>query len=132
MKKSFIFIMLFALSLSVKAEDLSGVWQLVSGEYIDQHDKLINYQDLQMQSIKILTQTHFSFTSMKGDQFWASGTGTYKVSDGKYTETLQYNSFGEKVGAEFTFEFKREGDFWYGSRWKDGKRVEYEVWQKIE
>lgn len=112
--------------------DLKGVWKLKSGEYINGEGDLISYQSLNMQSLKIISDTHFSFTSMKGDTFWASGTGSYEFEDGKYVEKLQLNSFGEKPGAIFAFDARVEGEYWYNTRWEDGKRVEYEVWQKVE
>ena len=114
------------------AENLNGVWELVSGNYVDGSGKLVEYRNLDMRALKIITDTHFSFTSMKGGDFWASGTGTYKLSGGKYIETLRYNSFGEETGAVFSFRTKIEESTWYNERWEDGKRVEYEIWQRVE
>ncbi|NVK24827.1 MAG: hypothetical protein HWE10_07850 [Gammaproteobacteria bacterium] len=62
----------------------------------------------------------------------ASGTGTYQVENGEYKETLQFNSFGQPHGTEFIFKTKIDGDYWYNSRWHDGKRVEYEVWRRVK
>ena len=125
-------ILLLSPFAAASTKDLQGVWQLVSGEYLNGEGKLISYKSLDMRSLKIISESHFSFTSMKGDTFWASGTGSYKLEDGKYVEELQYNSFGESPGAVFSFETKIEDEYWYNSRWEDGKRVEYEVWQRVE
>lgn len=114
------------------AAALKGVWKLESGEYMNGDGKLISYESLNMQSLKVISDTHFSFTSMKGDTFWASGTGSYTFEDGKYVEKLQLNSFGENPGAMFAFDSKVKGDYWYNARWENGVRVEYEVWQKVE
>lgn len=119
-------------SQSIAATGLEGTWQLISGEYIDAKGKTVSYASTDMQSLKVLTPEHFSFTSMKGEQFWAAGTGTYEFKDGQYAESLLLNSFGEKVGASFVFQAQVEGDMWYNSRWKDEQRVEYEVWQRIK
>lgn len=115
---------------SASANELKGTWVLVSGEYVDAQGELVSYVNSDMQSLKVLSEHHFSFTSMKGDQFWASATGTYQFSDGQYVESLLLNSFGEKPGVLFAFQSKVEGDNWYNSRWKDGLRVEYEVWRR--
>ncbi|WP_145924339.1 hypothetical protein [Microbulbifer aggregans] len=123
---------LLSLSSLALAEDLTGVWQLVSGEYVNGSGDLVDYQDHDLQSLKVISRSHFSFTSMKGTEFWASGAGTYEVADGKYTEKLQHNSFGEEAGTLYIFDTKIEGEYWYNSRWEDGKRVEYEVWKRVE
>lgn len=123
--------LLFA-GLTAQAGDLEGVWKLTSGEYVNGEGELVNYQSVDLKSLKLISETHFSFTSMKGDEFWASGSGTYVFSDGKYSETLQHNSFGEKPGKVYSFNSKVEGDYWYNSRWEGDKRVEYEVWQRVE
>ncbi|WP_340679316.1 hypothetical protein [Paraglaciecola sp.] len=118
-------------SQSIANTGLEGTWQLISGEYIDAEGKTVSYASTDMQALKVLTPDHFSFTSMKGEQFWAAGTGTYEFKDGQYAESLLLNSFGEKVGASFVFQAQVEGDMWYNSRWKDEQRIEYEVWQRL-
>lgn len=125
--------LLFISPIAVSAStNLEGVWKLQSGEYINGEGDLVSYESLNMRSLKIISGSHFSFTSMKGDTFWASGTGSYEFEDGKYIEKLHLNSFGEKPGALFAFDAKVEGEYWYNTRWENGKRVEYEIWQKIE
>ena len=133
---SFIARIIIGLSLlsgwhSASANSLQGAWQLIAGEYIDAQGQTISYSAADMQSIKILSAQHFSFTSVKGQQFWASATGTYQFTNGQYVESLLLNSFGENAGSQFAFEAKIEGDTWYNSRWHEGKRVEYEVWQRL-
>jgi hypothetical protein len=115
-----------------RANDISGEWELVSGEYTNAKGELIDYQELNMKSLKIVTDSHFSFISMKGNEFWASGAGTYEFKDGKYTEKLGYNSFKAVPGSVFTFTSKVQGGFWYNARWEGEKRVEYEVWQRVK
>lgn len=125
-------LLIFTPMAMASSTDLQGVWQLESGEYVNGEGELISYESLNMQSLKIISESHFSFTSMKGDTFWASGTGSYEFSDGKYIESLQLNSFGEAPGAVFEFDSKIDGDYWYNTRWKEGTRVEYEVWKRVE
>lgn len=117
---------------AASASTLDGVWKLVSGEYVNEKGELVDYQTIDLQSLKVISGSHFSFTSMKGDKFWASGTGTYEITDGKYIEKLWHNSFGEKRGATFTFDTRIEEKYWYNSRWDGEKRVEHEVWRKVE
>ncbi|ALS98053.1 hypothetical protein [Lacimicrobium alkaliphilum] len=129
--KMLVIFLIFAAGAAAEGE-LEGVWELVSGEYVDPKGELVDYQTMKMKSLKIISDSHFSFTSMKGDEFWASGTGKYDFKQGKYTEKLHYNSFGAEPGSEFSFDSKLEGEYWYNSRWDGDKRVEYEVWQRIE
>ena len=130
--RPFLTFCLITFSTLSNASILNGAWELQSGEYIDAEGKLVSYQQTNMQSIKLISDHYFSFTSTKGDQFWASATGRFEFKDGRYTETLLLNSFAEKVGAQFSFQAKVEGDYWYNSRWQDGKRVEYEVWKRMD
>lgn len=132
MKKIIILMALLFLARASFATELTGAWELESGEYINEQGQLINYNAVDFHSLKVLSATHFSFTSVRGDKFWASGSGTYELSKGKYKEVLKYNSFGQSQGAEFVFDSKVEGDFWYNSRWEGETRVEYEVWRRVE
>ncbi|MBC3764574.1 hypothetical protein [Neptunicella marina] len=130
--KKWILLLLICSANTCVASELQGAWKLVSGEYIDQNGKLTSYQSINLQSLKVLSESHFSFTSVKGDSFWAAGSGTYKFADGKYQETLNFNSFGQSKGSQFTFDSKLVGNIWYNSRWEGETRVEYEVWQRVE
>lgn len=114
------------------AGTLEGAWELVAGEYVNEQGELVDYHSIQLHSLKVIAGSHFSFTSMRGEKFWASGTGTYALVGGKYIETLQHNSFGEKAGATFTFDTKVEDKYWFNARWEGDKRIEYEVWRKVE
>ncbi|MDQ2075872.1 hypothetical protein [Marinimicrobium sp. ABcell2] len=132
MAKIFLLVYFLFIGATAAANDLAGVWELVSGEYIDGEGELLDYEALELQSLKMISNSHFSFTSMKGNEFWASGTGTYEIVNGKYIETLQYNSFDEAPGTTFTFDTKVEDEYWYNSRWEGDVRVEYEVWRRLE
>lgn len=119
-------------SLSAHSADVEGVWELVSGEYKNEHGEMIAYDEIGLKSLKIISGSHFSFTSMKGDDFWASGSGTYSFSEGRYVEELKFNSFGEKPGAQFSFSAELDGEYWRNARWDDGERVEFEVWKRVD
>lgn len=125
-------LLVLLVSTWVQATELKGSWQLVEGEYLDAEGQLVSYQDVKMTAQKVLSDQHFSFTSMRDGKFWAAGSGRYSAKAGQYTETLALNSFGEAKGAQFSFSYKVENGVWTNSRWKEGKRVEYEVWRKLD
>jgi hypothetical protein len=132
MHKVLILIVTLAFTFSVSAfeNEFSGTWTLISGEYLDNAGKLVDYKDLEMSSIKVISATHFSFVSMSASKFWSSGAGRYRFTETQYIESPIHTSYGVTSGQEYIFTYKIENDIWYNSRWKNGTRVEYEVWQK--
>lgn len=133
MNKFFNIILVLILSFSVNANEqlFSGTWELVSGEYIDHEGNLVSYEDLNLSSIKVINDTHFSFVTMSGDKFWSSGAGTFKFTNNEYIESPLYTSFNSPKDKKYVFKYKKEGDKWFSSRWENEKRVEYEVWQRV-
>ena len=121
----------FTFSSYADANEFTGSWELISGEYLNNEGKLIQYKNMDMSSIKIISATHFSFVSMSGNKFWSAGAGTYRFTETAYIESPIHTSYGVTVGKEYSFTYVIEKDLWYNSRWKEGKRVEYEVWKKI-
>ena len=119
------------LSINSFANEFSGTWQLISGEYKDHEGKIIQYEKLQMKSIKVISDTHFSFISMSGDKFWSSGAGNYRFTENEYIEMPIFTSYGASQGKEYIFTYKIENNLWHNSRWEQEERVEYEVWQKL-
>jgi len=109
-----------------------GAWQLVSGEYIDKDNKIIHYDSLGISSQKVLSKNHFSFVSIAKGKFWAAGTGSYTYNKANYNETPKYASYPLEDGGTYTFSYEIKEDYWHNSRWRDGKRIEYEIWQRIE
>lgn len=109
-----------------------GTWQLISGEYVDEKGKLITYQSIGITSQKVIANKHFSFVSLSDGKFWAAGTGTYQFTNDEYAEQPNMASFELIEGGKYVFQYEIKGDQWHNSRWKDGKRVEYEVWQRLD
>lgn len=132
MNKIILIIITFVFTCSVNAveNEFKGSWELISGEYLDSEDKLIAYKDLKISSIKVISDTHFSFVSMSGNKFWSAGAGNYRFTQSEYIENPIHTSYGATLGKEYVFSYKIENGFWYNSRWSKGKRVEYEVWKK--
>jgi hypothetical protein len=133
MNKFFSLVLVVFLSFSVNANEnlFSGTWKLISGEYINNKGNLISYEELNLRSLKIITNTHFSFITMSGDKFWSSGAGTFKYTNSEYIESPLFTSFNSPKGKKYVFKYKIEGEKWFSSRWKSDKRVEYEVWQRV-
>ena len=115
---------------------LVGSWQLVSGEYLNDKNQWIDYQDLNLTAIKVISKTHFSFTTMKlesGTQtFWAAGTGKYQITKQHYIEFPTLNSFNVKQGESFKFSYQIIGDEWHTKRYEGGQLSEKEVWKKLD
>lgn len=111
--------------------DFEGVWILVKGEYINHNNKLVDYSELNLKSQKIIHGNHFSFVTMTGDKFWSSGAGLFEFDDNEYRETPTLNSFSSPKDKQYVFQYKIVDNKWYNSRYENGKRVEFEVWQRL-
>lgn len=115
---------------------LLGSWQLVSGRYLDDKAQWVDYQTLNLTAIKVISEGHFSFTTMKmvegQRQFWAAGAGTYQATATEYRERPELNSFGVSDRAEFVFSYRIEGHQWHTQRFEEGELKEAEVWQRLD
>lgn len=133
MNKVILIIMTLAFTFSLKAaeNEFNGSWELISGEYLNDDGILIQYKDLKIKSIKVISGRHFSFVSMSGNKFWSSGAGSYRFTESEYIESPIHTSYGVTLGKEYAFTYKVENDIWYNSRWNKGKRVEFEIWNKL-
>jgi len=120
------------ISFNVYSNVFIGSWQLVSGEYINEQNKLIDYADKEMSAIKVLSASHFSFISKSGEKFWAASAGSYQFDGKTYKEKPIHTSYALEKDSQYTFQYQMIGDFWHNSRWKGGKRVEYEIWRKLK
>ena len=133
MNKTILIIISLAFTFTVNAVEnkFNGSWKLISGEYLNDKGTVIQYEDLKISSIKVISGTHFSFVSMSGSKFWSSGAGSYRFTESEYIESPIHTSYGATLGKEYIFKYKVENDTWYNSRWNKGKRVEYEIWKKL-
>jgi hypothetical protein len=121
----------FTFSVNAIENEFNGSWELISGEYQNNKGVMIQYEDLKISSIKVISGTHFSFVSMSGDKFWSSGTGSYRFTEKEYIESPIFTSYGAVLGKEYVFTYTIKNNTWYNSRWDKGTRVEYEVWRKL-
>ncbi|QQX81965.1 hypothetical protein JK628_09200 [Shewanella sp. KX20019] len=132
--------LLLAFPLSAAHNPFIGSWSLVSGKYLDGKGEWVNYGDLKLSAIKVISASHFSFTTMKNigteaepkSEFWAAGTGRYKYTETEYTEYPEFNSFGVKPNTPFTFFYEISEDKWQTRRIEDGVLKEQELWIKLD
>ena len=117
-------------SATIENSPFQGTWQLVSGEYINDKGTLINYESLSLTSQKVLSDQHFSFISLSNGKFWAAGSGSYQFDNHSYIEFLSLAAVD--AGKPYQFNYKIVDGTWTNERWVDGKRVEMEVWKKID
>lgn len=125
-----------AAQVPVQVLALVGSWQLVSGRYLNEKHEWVDYQNLNLSAIKVISARHFSFTTMKNvdgvSQFWAAGSGTYQATATEYTERPELNSFGATKGAEFVFSYAIKGQELHTQRVENGELKEVEVWQRLD
>ncbi|MBL4815637.1 MAG: hypothetical protein JKY74_09160, partial [Shewanella sp.] len=107
----------------------------------DDKDEWQDYKSLNLKAIKVISSSHFSFTTMKEieqadgekkQEFWAAGTGRYEFTDSQYIEYPQLNSFGVAPGESFAFEYRIKGQELHTKRIEDGVLKEAEVWQRLD
>jgi hypothetical protein len=95
---------------------IHGTWQLVRGTVIERGDTIVTDYTTGKSFIKIINDTHFAFLLHDLNQgqdsaaLFASGGGTYTLTDQVYTEHLQYCSAREWEGHDFTFTLTFDND----------------------
>ncbi|WP_228768473.1 hypothetical protein [Shewanella sp. TC10] len=115
---------------------LIGSWELISGEYLNDKNQWVDYQGLNLEAIKVISNKHFSFTTIKNNskvkEFWAAGTGRYQLTEQHYIEFPTLNSFNVKEGESFKFSYQILGNEWHTKRYEDGQLVEKETWRRLD
>ncbi|GGC04047.1 hypothetical protein GCM10011325_33740 [Dyadobacter sediminis] len=113
---------------------MAGAWHITEraaegGELVKIH------QEGTRKTLKLLSATRFQWfaidPAVKG--FYATGGGTYKIQDGKYTENIQFFSKdNNRVGSSLKFDHKLENGRWdHSGKSSDGKPV-HEIWEKVK
>ena len=91
------------------ATSIRGTWKLVRGTVIEKGDTTVTDYTRGKSFIKIINDTHFAFLLhdlAKGKDsaaVFASGGGTYSLTDSVYTEHLEYCSDRQWEGHDFAF-----------------------------
>ena len=111
-----------------------GTWQLVSYKYGDATKWSDAPRD--QRRIKLITETHFTWVAydVASGKVQSMAGGTYTLSDGAYTESIEYAGQGmtDYFGKKQTFTIRLEGDKLHQSgKLSDGTKVE-EVWQRVK
>ena len=88
---------------------LTGTWKLIKGTTIEKGDTIVKDYTKNISFIKIINETHFAFLQHdlnKGKDtaaVFASGGGSYLLSDSLYTEHLEYCSDRNWEDNDFKF-----------------------------
>lgn len=91
--------------------EIIGSWKLIFNQ-IKEGDS-IHVKDLSnIDFIKVINNTHFSFINQPKDSFsnFYAGTGTYTFDGENYIETLKYIEYKAIRNHQFSFKVKRIGD----------------------
>ena len=101
-------LLICSVAFSQKQADLIGTWKLMSGKYT-YHDTTLNYEQANLNSIKIVTPTHFAvFSQGVNNTFEHALAGKVKFDSKNYTESIEYGSAPSMLGSNmiFTYELK--------------------------
>ena len=117
---------------SAKAEHpLRGAWELVSGTYIREDGTALNYEEAGVQSLKVLSENRYSFTTTAQGEFYAAGGGEYFTDENTYVEIPALVSHASMAGQRYEFQYQLENDIWTNERWEEGICVEREIWRRV-
>jgi len=96
---------------------LVGTWKLLEGTIIEKGDTTVTDYTKDKSFIKIINDSHFSFTLhdlTKGkdsaNAVFSAGAGRYTLEGDKYTEHLEYCSAREWEGHDFSFTISIRND----------------------
>jgi hypothetical protein len=110
---------------------LSGNWRISARA--GQDGQMTEMKRTARKTLKICSETRFQCFAINPEtkEFFGTGGGTYKLKDGKYTETLEFFSRdNSRVGASLTFDAKLEGDKWHHSGKSSKGDPVNEIWGK--
>ena len=107
-------VFLFACNLSVDTRGpglpIKGTWQLFSATLVENGNSTTTDYTKDKKFIKIINDSHFSFTSHdlahgkdSATAMFSAGAGSYTLKDSLYTESLEFCSAREWEGHDFTF-----------------------------
>ena len=126
---TFILFGVFLLNCSTQnKEDLIGVWEFVSGNYTFSDTSMTISDDINLKSIKIYGDTHYSLvTQNEVEEYFSAHSGLYLLEGDEYTEMFKIHKDPDMIGKSATFQYKINGNQLVISS-------EYlkEVWEKIE
>lgn len=93
-----------------KAIPIVGTWQLYTATLIENGDTTTTDYTKDRKFIKIINDSHFSFTSHdlahgkdSATAAFSAGAGSYTLKDSVYTESLEFCNAREWEGHDFSF-----------------------------
>ncbi|EWH07345.1 MULTISPECIES: hypothetical protein [Pseudoalteromonas] len=113
------------------ANPLVGSWQFVEGKYATK-EGYVTAKAPELTSVKLITDTHFSYITQKNGNFHYAGGGKYVLQDQQFIETFSYGNVPSLQGKTMAFDYKVDGDLWHHTLYENGKLVEAEIWQRIK
>jgi hypothetical protein len=138
MKKLWVSLLLIASSVAVSSttlacDSLEGAWELTYAIYKDQHGKVVyEIKPGGDQSLKILSQQHFSFITVDKDgKFSVAGAGTYSLTGSKYAETVSFASMDRLLGKVYLFNCEMKDGTWIHTGSEDHLLIE-EHWRRVK
>ncbi|MEZ7278905.1 hypothetical protein [Pseudoalteromonas sp. 68 DY56-GL68] len=118
------------LSINVNANPLLGSWQFIEGKYAVE-DGYVTAKAPELNSVKLITDSHFSYITQKNGKFHYAGGGEYILKEQQFIETFSYGNVPSLLGKTMAFDYKVEGDVWHHTLYENGKLIEAETWRRI-
>lgn len=124
--------LLLLLSQWASANDLAGAWELEYAIYKNNNGEVIaEIKDKSTRSRKILSGQYFTFLTWdKSGKFIATGSGTYTLKNGTYTEVVDATSEARLMGKTYEFKCEVKEGLWIHKGMEDGTLIE-EHWRKL-
>lgn len=111
---------------------LSGVWRFATR--LDEEGKPGERRGPgPRQTIKVLSGERFQWAAFNNETKQLSGTGggSYRISDGKYVETIEFFSKDDnRVGMSLDFDYEIKGDDWYHLGKSTTGNPVREIWER--
>lgn len=124
-----LFLSFFAFSQNQSS--IIGTWKLVSGK-MTRNDSTFNYGSSNLNSMKIITPTHFAVFGQNADgSFSHASAGVATFTGNTYTESIDYGSFQNAMGSKMTFTYSIKGNQLHISGGGSGYTFD-EDWERVK
>jgi hypothetical protein len=94
---------------------VEGTWELVSATWVYSDTNTVKFPASEYdREIKMIGKTHFLFIRQDttNKELFFSGGGTYIIEGNKYTETLEFASWGEDIGIPISYNCEFTDSMW--------------------
>ena len=125
------FLFISVVCFSQNQSPLVGTWKLVSGK-MTRNDSTQNYDPSRLNSLKIVTPTHFAVFGQNPDgTFSHAAAGTIQITPTNYTEKLSHGNMLSWIGKEVKFTYTVKSDTWQVKGGVDSTTFE-ETWTRVK